>query len=66
MLRAAFGICVMCERDGRTTAATVADHIIPWQDGGEKYALFNGEALCAVHHSGDKQRLDRERRASRV
>jgi len=40
-------ICTRCNR----APATVADHIIPWQDGGEKYALDNGTGLCHTCHN---------------
>lgn len=50
-------LCVYCEREGRVTAATVVDHRIPHR--GDQ-ALFwdkaNWQALCATHHSRDKQR----------
>ena len=51
-------VCVMCEQDGRTTAATVADHIKPINHGGARFDLSNGMALCASCHSGRKQRED--------
>jgi 5-methylcytosine-specific restriction endonuclease McrA len=50
-------LCVMCQAEGRVTAATVVDHITPHR-GNE--ALFwdrsNWQSLCASHHSGEKQR----------
>lgn len=52
-------LCVMCESEGRVTAATVVDHVIPHR--GDK-ALFwdrtNWQSLCAAHHSGEKQRME--------
>lgn len=56
-------LCVMCERDGRTTPSTVVDHIVPHR--GDQ-ALFwnqsNWQALCKTHHDGDKQRLEKSGR----
>ena len=50
-------LCLYCEREGRITAATVVDHRIPHR-GDER--LFwdesNWQALCAAHHSSEKQR----------
>lgn len=50
-------LCVMCEQQGRVTAATVVDHIIPHRG---DTALFwreaNHMALCAHCHNSDKQR----------
>lgn len=46
-------LCRYCLQDGKTTAATVADHIVPHR--GDK-ALFKGplQSLCATCHSGRK------------
>ena len=53
-------LCVMCRDDGAVTAATVVDHIEPHK--GDQ-ALFwnrrNWQSLCASHHSGAKQRMER-------
>ena len=49
----------MCMAQGRVTAATVADHIVPHKG---NYELFwNGElqSLCAFHHNKTKQRIER-------
>jgi hypothetical protein len=48
-------LCLYCEREGRTTAATVVDHIVPHQ--GQQsvfWALDNHQSLCAACHSGTK------------
>lgn len=54
---AAHPLCVMCEREGRVTVATVVDHIRPHR--GDQ-ALFwdkdNWQPLCKVHHDSAKQR----------
>jgi len=40
-------ICQLCgERE-----ASHADHIIPWQRGGSKYGLDNGQAICQACHN---------------
>lgn len=56
-------LCIMCKREGRVTAATVVDHIIPHKG---DTALFwdtenNWQPLCAPHHDRDKQREERGR-----
>lgn len=57
-------LCVMCEAEGRVTAATVVDHITPHRG---NQSLFwdrsNWAPLCAHHHSSEKQR--EESRSSR-
>lgn len=50
-------LCVMCMGQGRVTAATVVDHIIPHR--GDQ-ALFwdsekNWQSLCKPHHDSAKQ-----------
>jgi 5-methylcytosine-specific restriction protein A len=53
-------LCVMCEKQGRVTAAQVVDHIIPHK--GDQ-ALFwdtaNWQPLCTPHHNRDKQSMER-------
>ena len=52
-------LCVMCQAEGRVTAATVVDHVVPHR-GDER--LFwdrgNWQGLCARCHSGTKQRME--------
>ena len=54
-----YPLCVMCEAEGRVTAATVVDHKDPHRG---DMALFwdrsRWQSLCATHHSSDKQRLE--------
>ena len=50
MILAKHPLCQACESEGRTTPATVADHIIPISQGGLKLDLNNGQGLCASCH----------------
>ncbi|MER3367017.1 HNH endonuclease signature motif containing protein [Providencia rettgeri] len=67
-------LCVMCQEQGRVTAATVVDHITPHRlkdalDSGsaeqiaEAQKLFwdtnNYQSLCASHHNSTKQRMEK-------
>ena len=44
-------LCKTCEAEGRTTAATVLDHIKPVNQGGEFWNADNWQGLCAQHHN---------------
>ena len=48
-------LCAMCEKQGKVTAATVADHVTPHRGNAEKF--WNGElqSLCSTCHSARKQ-----------
>ena len=48
-LFAANPLCVECAKQGRTTVATIRDHIRPLAFGGEDVA-GNCQGLCAEHH----------------
>ena len=53
-------LCVVCQRDGHITEATVVDHIKPHR--GDMKLFWNSsnwQSLCAHHHSSYKQRLER-------
>lgn len=53
-------LCVMCEREGRVTAATVVDHIDPHRGDMEKFwDSSQWQSLCASHHNRDKQSLEK-------
>jgi len=49
----------MCDARGVTTAATVADHIIPHR--GDLNLFWNGklQSLCKPHHDSTKQAQER-------
>lgn len=51
-------LCAECLREGRTTAATLVDHIIPRRLGGAPFADSNLQSLCNECH----QRKRREER----
>ena len=53
-------LCVMCKAVGRLTPATVVDHKVPHR-GDQKlfWDTSNWQALCATHHSADKQAIER-------
>ena len=52
-------LCVMCEKEGKLTVATIVDHIRPHR--GDP-VLFNDvrnwQPLCKAHHDRTKQRID--------
>jgi len=52
-------LCAFCAERGRTTPATVADHVKPHR--GDEHAFWNGpfQSLCASCHSSDKQSQER-------
>ena len=53
-------LCAYCQRDGRVTAATVVDHVIPHR-GDDKlfWSRSNWQPLCFSHHNGEKQMLEK-------
>ncbi|HBW0852979.1 TPA: HNH endonuclease [Klebsiella quasipneumoniae] len=67
-------LCVMCQEQGRVTAATVVDHIIPHKlkealRSGDSQAIAkaqmlfwsrkNWQGLCKQHHDSTKQRMEK-------
>lgn len=52
-------LCEMCLNKGETVAAEVADHIIPHHGNYRLFWFGKLQSLCASHHSGDKQILER-------
>ena len=56
-------LCRMCEAQGRTTLATVVDHVKPHK--GDEALFFdeeNWQGLCATDHSAAKQEIDKSGR----
>lgn len=51
-------LCEYCLADGRTTAATVCDHDLPHDHDPALFWDNTFTALCASHHSGEKQRAE--------
>lgn len=51
-------LCEYCLADGRTTAATVCDHDLPHDHDPSLFWDNTFTALCASHHSGEKQRAE--------
>ncbi len=53
-------LCAYCEREGKVTAASVVDHVVPHR--GDQ-ALFwqkeNWQSLCATCHSSTKQQIEK-------
>jgi 5-methylcytosine-specific restriction enzyme A len=42
-------LCVECDKEGRVTAATVPDHVVPlWKGGPDDES--NLQSLCKAHH----------------
>lgn len=53
-------LCVDCERLGRTTPATVVDHIVPHRRDQELFwDKANWQSLCKRCHDSHKQRLEK-------
>jgi 5-methylcytosine-specific restriction protein A len=48
--KAAHPLCAECRRQGRTTTATVVDHIQPVRLGGDFWAAANHQSLCTPCH----------------
>jgi len=49
-------LCHECQKMKLVVPATVADHIIPIADGGERWDPANIQALCASHHNSKSGR----------
>lgn len=54
-------LCVYCEREGKVTAATVVDHIVPHKgDMSVFWQLDNHQALCKLCHDSTKAVQERK------
>ena len=49
-------LCVVCESNGEVTSATVADHIVPINKGGESLDEKNLQSMCARCHNAKSAR----------
>lgn len=49
-------LCVVCKQYDKVNAATVADHIVPINKGGEKLNEDNLQAMCARCHNAKSAR----------
>ncbi len=60
MVLSEYPLCVMCLKLGITTPAETVDHIEP-HDGDQDlfWSMDNLQALCASHHSGLKQSVEK-------
>lgn len=47
----------MCEQEGLTVLGEDCDHIVPLEDGGDRYAKDNRWTICRRHHNGLKRAL---------
>lgn len=43
-------LCVQCSKQGRTSAASTPDHVVPLWAGGADDLDANGQPLCTEHH----------------
>ena len=57
-------LCRMCKAKGRTTPATIADHIRPLAQGGAMHDLSNLQPVCADCHQ-DKTNADKGHRVKK-
>ena len=57
-----FPLCKMCLEEGKTRAATIADHRIPHR--GDEVLFHEGvlDSLCKPHHDSVKQGMERGRK----
>src|SRR6266516_4717158 len=49
-------LCRACLEDGRITAATVADHIVPHRGDSQLFWFGRLQSLCKLHHESAKKR----------
>jgi hypothetical protein len=52
-------LCRMCASEGRITAASVADHVIPHRGDINSFWLGELQSLCAHCHSSTKAEIER-------
>jgi 5-methylcytosine-specific restriction endonuclease McrA len=44
-------LCVLCEREGRTTEATIADHVVSHEGDWNRFVLGELQSLCVECHN---------------
>jgi 5-methylcytosine-specific restriction protein A len=49
-------LCAECERNGRTAAACIVDHIVPTADGGDFWEESNHQPICDPCHRAKSAR----------
>lgn len=54
-------LCVDCKAQGRLTEATVFDHIVAINDGGDPWADSNKQGLCGTCHQRKRNSERRDR-----
>jgi 5-methylcytosine-specific restriction protein A len=59
-------LCEMCLKDGRTNAATIADHIEPHKGDQQKFFFGELQSLCKLHHESAKKRKEARGYSTRV
>ena len=53
-------LCAMCLADGKTTPATIADHIEPHRGDWNAFLLGKLQSLCRSCHDGGKRQIERK------
>lgn len=48
-------LCAYCQLQGKVTAATVADHIVPHRKDEQAFWSNKLQSLCSYHHNSTKQ-----------
>ena len=61
--KAAFPICIECQKLGLATPVKVTDHIKEISDGGDPWDWDNLQSLCHRHHQQKTQQQKRKRAA---
>lgn len=55
----AYPLCAMCEKSGRDTIATVADHVVPHRGDSELFWHGKLQSLCSTCHGAAKAMQER-------
>ena len=51
-------LCRMCKSEGRLTAASAADHVIPHRGDINSFWLGELQSLCTFHHNSTKKIIE--------